>query len=142
MLWSIKKCFQDGTVVNEIISSPKPYIINLKKEKVVSSMTKVHKYDYEHIYPPTFYTDGNGDKFIMPLNIKCHPDTTVDDINWIKPKTKEVVEKNIFKFKSKSDSSVEYIVRQLGDKYKCNCPGFWRAKGKCKHVVELEKLSK
>ena len=48
MLWSIKKRFQDGTVVNEIISSPEPYVINLKKEKVVSSMTKVHKYDYEH----------------------------------------------------------------------------------------------
>lgn len=132
MLWSVRKRFQDGTEINEIISSPSPYVIDIAKEKVVSSMTKVHKYDYEHYLPPTLFTNNDGKKYIMPVGIECHLDTTVDDINWIKPKLKKVIEKvqgSVGEYKTTYDPNKKT--------YKCTCMGFWRSKGNCKHVKAL-----
>ena len=138
MLWSVKKCFQDGTVTDEIISSPEPYVINLKKEKVISSMTSVHKYDYEHIYPPTIYKSHNDNKvYLMPVSIEVHPDTTMDDVNWIKPKLKKEIEHiqgSVGTYKTTYDPNK--------NTYKCTCMGFWRSKGNYKHVKALKEKNK
>jgi hypothetical protein len=137
MLWSIQKQFQDGTVTDEIISSPSPYVINLKKEKVVASMAKVHKYDYEHIYPPTLYIANDGKKYIIPLWIEVHSETTVDDINWTKPKFKKEIE-----HVQGSMGTYKTTYNPNKKTYKCTCMGFWRSKGNCKHVKALKEKNK
>jgi hypothetical protein len=137
MLWSVKKRFQDGTVTDEIISSPSPYVVNLAKEKIVASMTKVHKYNYEHIYPPMFYKSHIDSKlYLMPLGIEVHPETTMDDINWTKPKLKKEIEHiqgSVGTYKTTYDPNKKT--------YKCTCMGFWRARmkgGVCKHIKALQ----
>ena len=138
MLWSVKKRFQDGTITDEIISSPSPYVVNLAKEKIVASMTKVHKYNYEHIYPPMFYKSHIDSKlYLMPLGIEVHPETTMDDVNWTKPKLKKEIEHiqgSVGTYKTTYDPNKKT--------YKCTCMGFWRSKGNCKHVKALKEKNK
>ena len=75
---------------------------------------------------------------IMPHGIECHPKTTMNDIVIVDepvvkpPKIKE--EK--WNFMS-SDGKGKYTVRQDMGKLKCNCMGFWKSKGNCKHVKEV-----
>jgi hypothetical protein len=42
----------------------------------------------------------------------------------------------VWNFKS-SDGKGKYQVRQDMGKLKCNCMGFWKSKGNCKHVKEV-----
>jgi hypothetical protein len=133
MLWSVQKRFQDGTETNEIVYSESPYVINLEKEKVVSSMTRVHKYEIEYPYHPTLHTADDGKKYIIPMWTEVHPQTTFDDIKWIKPKEKKVIEKvqgSMGEYKTTYDPNKKT--------YKCTCMGFWRSKGNCKHVKVLK----
>ena len=138
MLWSVKKRFKDGTETNDIVSAPSPYVVNLKKEKVVASMTSVHKYNFEHIYPPTFYKSHEDNKlYLMPLGIEVHPETTMDDINWTRPKLKKEIEHiqgSVGTYKTTYDPNKKT--------YKCTCMGFWRSKGNCKHVKALKEKNK
>jgi hypothetical protein len=137
MLWAVKKIFDDGTVTDEIISSPEPYVINVKKDKVRTGAVSIHKYDYEHIYPPTLFVDSKGKKFILPLWIEVHPDTTVDDVNWTRPKLKKEIERvqgSMGVYKTTYDPNKKT--------YKCTCMGFWRSKGNCKHVKSLKEKNK
>jgi len=137
MLWSVRKRFQDGTETNEIVNAPSPYVVNITKEKVIASMTSVHKYDYEHIYPPTFYKSHDGKHYLMPLGIEVHPETTMDDVNWTKPKLKKEIEHI-------QGSTGVYKTTYDPNKntYKCSCMGFWRSKGNCKHVKALKEKNK
>jgi hypothetical protein len=44
----------------------------------------------------------------------------------------------IYKFKS-SSSDLEYTTKKFGDKYSCNCPGYWRSHSReCKHIKEVK----
>ena len=98
------------------------------------------KYTYEHYsLPPTLVVLA-GQKYIMPTWQKVHPETTLADIEWIKPVKIEVpVEKNTWTFESSSDPGHFYTVKQSGLKYSCNCPGVWRSKiRKCKHILKVE----
>jgi len=115
---------------------------------LVSHASRLFKYTYEHPqFPPTLTVLG-GQKYIMPTWQKVHPETTLADIEWIKPEkpVEAPVEKNTWKFESSSDPGHFYTVRQSGLKLTCNCSGFWRAKDRdkgCKHVQEVRKqLSK
>jgi hypothetical protein len=81
---------------------------------------------------------------MVPAWIEVLPETTINDIEWIKPEIKKsVIEKQepqTWKFESKSDPGSFYVVRQVGITFKCNCPGVWRSKDrKCKHIKEVEK---
>lgn len=93
------------------------------------------KYNYIHpLLPPhLFISPISGDKYIIPTWIKVDPQTTLDDINWIKPTIKvdntqyEVIGSTGEKYITKFDSGRR--------KWTCTCPGSWRAKdGKCKHI--------
>jgi uncharacterized protein (DUF427 family) len=138
MLWSVRKRFQDGTVTDEIISSPSPYVVNITNEKIVASMTKIHKYNYEHIYPPMFYkSHTDGKLYLMPVGIEVHPETTMDDVIWTKPKLKKEIEHiqgSVGIYKTTYDPNKKT--------YKCTCMGFWRSKGNCKHIKALKEKNK
>ena len=101
----------------------------------------VKRFMYEHTHPylcPAL-TTLNGKKYLVPGFKEVDPNTTLDDIKWIKPKKKEkTITPTLFKFKSSSSDST-YTVRKIMDSYQCNCPGYWRAKDReCKHIKEVK----
>ena len=99
------------------------------------------KYKYEHpVMPPTIFKN-NGKTYLMPLWKEVVEGTTVNDINWIKPKPKVKKEPIIETHTSSSRADIEYKTTYYPDsgKFYCNCPGRWRAfDGKCKHIKALE----
>ncbi len=73
----------------------------------------------------------------MPSDIEVHPLTTIDDVNWTKPKLKKEtmkIEGSMGTYKTTYDPNKKT--------YKCTCMGFWRSKGNCKHVKELREKNK
>jgi len=104
---------------------------------------QVFKYTYEHsIMPPSLFTDLDGEKWIVPTWQKVLPETTLNDIKWVKPKKPvEKTERKEWKFESKSDPGHFYLVTQVSDyKVRCTCSGQWRAKDrKCRHMKEVMK---
>ena len=104
---------------------------------------RIFRYTYEHpILPPSLFTGQDGRKFIVPTWQEVLPETTLEDINWVKPKVKkEKPQKDEWLFESKSDPGHFYKVTQVGVTYKCNCPGVWRAKDRqCKHIKEVKNV--
>ena len=114
---------------------------------LISHASRLFKYTHEHSYLPPTLIVLKGQKYIMPSWQKVHPETTYNDIEWVKPtKVEAPVEKNTWKFESSSEKGIFYKVTKQGDKIICNCSGFYRAKDRnkgCKHVQEVRKqLSK
>ena len=76
----------------------------------------------------------------MPWWKEVEPETTLNDINWIKPKIKRrepIVEMHV----SGSNPDIKYKTSYHpgSGNYYCNCPGKWRAHdGRCKHIKLLE----
>lgn len=146
-LWKFYNLNKYGTVRSRIIPWPdnKPFSYNPKGFGWFQGAHRF-KYDHEHIYPPALFTSPiDGQKYIMPGWQKCHPDTQLSDINWIKPVPKVVEHKEEplapteYKFESKSEPGSFYVVRVIGDKVKCNCAGQYRAKDRqCKHMKEVK----
>ena len=100
------------------------------------------KYTYEHpILPPSLFTGRDGKKFIVPAWKEVLPETTLEDINWVKPKPKKVSnEQHEFQFESKSDPGHFYKVTVIGTKVDCTCSGKWRAKDRqCRHMKDVKK---
>tara|TARA_R100000541_G_scaffold13046_2_gene21828 strand:+ start:422 stop:862 length:441 start_codon:yes stop_codon:yes gene_type:complete len=99
------------------------------------------KYEYkDEVFPPTLANIG-GKIYLMPLWKEVDPNTTLNDINWIKPKPKVKQEPIVVMTISSSNVNKTYKTVYYPDsgKFHCNCPGRWRAfDGKCKHIKELE----
>lgn len=139
MLYSIKKVFDNGDVTNEIVSTPPPLSINPKD--ITSSFVEVFKYEVEYHIPPIIFSASDGKKYLMPMNIECHPDTTQSDILYIKPKQKKTIQK----VEGSTGSIYKTIYDPNKKTYKCNCMGFFRARAKggvCKHVKALMEQNK
>ena len=100
------------------------------------------KYEYYHDYMAPQMQVRDGEKLIIPGDLKIHPETTFNDIEWIKPK--KPIEKEEWEVKS-SNGEDTYKVRRRGGEFNCNCGGWWRVKNKdigCRHVQEIrEKLN-
>ena len=70
---------------------------------------------------------------------KVDPNTTLKDIQWIKPKPKVKRQETVIKtFKSGSSDAV-YTTKYYptSGKYFCDCPGSWRSFGNCKHIKQM-----
>ena len=112
---------------------------------LISHAGRCFKYIYEHpSFPPTLFTSPlSNKKYILPTWQEVHPQTTLEDIEWIKPEKIEIpVEKNTWIFESSSEKGIFYKVTKQGDKITCNCSGFWRAKDRnkgCRHCQEVRK---
>ena len=100
------------------------------------------KYEYKgEVLPPTI-ASISGKTYLMPLWKEVDPNTTIDDINWIKPKPKVKQEPIVVMTVSSSNADKTYKTVYYPDsgKFHCNCPSRWRASdGKCKHIKSLEK---
>jgi len=138
MLYNVSITYDNGKTVNEITHSSTPFTINPKQDGIISCKVIVHKYEIEHHLPPTiFISPTNNKKYLIPMWIEVHPDTTYDDVKWIKPKQKKVIEHiegSMGKYKTTYDPNKKT--------YKCTCMGFWRSKGNCKHVKSLRENNK
>ena len=101
---------------------------------------KLFKYDYhEPLLPPCLVVAG-GQKYIVPTWQKVLPETTLEDINWIKPKPKKVDKVDpVVQVNKSSSSDKSYTTKYFPNsgKFHCDCPGTWRTGGNCKHVKEL-----
>ncbi len=98
------------------------------------------KYEYrEPVMSPTILK-LNGKTYLMPLWKEVVEGTTIEDIEWIKPKQKRmdpIIEMNV----SGSNPDIKYKTSYYpsSNNYYCNCPGKWMAKdGRCKHIKALE----
>ena len=99
---------------------------------------RMFRYEYKGVIPPALATIG-GQKYIMPSWQKVDPNTTLKDIQWIKPKPKVKRQETIIKtFKSGSSDAV-YTTKYYptSGKYFCDCPGSWRSFGNCKHIKQM-----
>lgn len=103
------------------------------------------KYQYKGLLRPGIITLASG-TFLVPDWRKVDPNTTLEDIEWIKPKKKVVEKTKVIKheFKSSSSNKVyttkEYHKTGGNISYSCNCFGSVRAKdGKCLHIKSLMK---
>ena len=113
-----------GTLRNRIIHVPddKPFTHGPNYGPIVGS--RVFKYEYTGSISPAL-TLLNGKKYIIPSWREVLPETTLNDIEWIKPKVEAPIpaQSNVWKFRSESNPDVQYIVRQNGSKLSCNWPG-------------------
>jgi len=130
-----------GTFRSRIIYVPdgQPFVHSGKYGPIVSS--RVFKYEYTGGMSPALVS-FNDKKYIIPSWQEVLPETTLNDIEWVKPQVEAPppAQSNVWKFQSESNPDVQYIVRQNGSKLSCNCPGVWRSKiRKCKHIFEIEK---
>jgi hypothetical protein len=101
---------------------------------------KLFKYDYTHPFTPPGLVNLGGKKYIVPTWQKVLPETTLEDINWIKPKPKKVDKVDpVVQVNKSSSSDKSYTTKYFPNsgKFHCDCPGTWRTGGNCKHVKEL-----
>jgi hypothetical protein len=134
MLYHIKYVYDDGRATDEIIHSDKPLVIYPKRDGIKTSKSSIHKYEIESTLPPTIYKSSQDNKvYLVPMWIEVHPQTTYDDVVWIRPKAKKIIEHI-------QGSMGEYKTTYNPNKntYHCSCMGFWRSKGNCKHVKALK----
>ncbi len=111
------------------------------------SGTWAHRHTYE--VPYTNVGKGgivtiDGRTYHTPSWIEVHPETRLEDINWIKPKIKkQVKQKPVIETNVSGSGLGEYTTKYYPEsgKFHCTCPGYWRSGGNCKHVKAMrEKL--
>lgn len=146
-LWKFTNTNKYGTLRSRVIFVPDGKPLSIGKGFGSFVGVRRFKYTHEHMYPPALFISSiDNQKYIVPGWQKVIPETTLNDIEWIKPEPKKAEapqEPKTWKFESSSDPGSFYIVRQVGLTFKCNCPGVWRSKDrKCKHIKEVEKLIK
>lgn len=133
MLYNVNIVYDNGQTTNEIIHSVTPISLYPKRDKIKSAVVSVHKYEVEGSFHPGLLQLDDGKKYIIPKWIEVHPETTYDDVIWIQPKQKKVIEHiqgSVGTYKTMFDPNK--------NKYTCSCMGFWRSKGNCKHVKALK----
>ena len=84
---------QEITYTNRFLKYSESTSYGFKPSKsLVSSGVYVFKYTYEHPQlPPTlFVAPISGKKYIVPIWKEVHPQTTLADIEWIRPIKVEV----------------------------------------------------
>jgi hypothetical protein len=103
-------------------------------------MKKDMKYTIKSAIPPRLYQARDNKIYIMPAWIEVTSDTTMDDIEWIKPvyEPKTITSSAAVWKPELGENKYNTRFDAAANKYFCGCPGFWRAKGECKHVKALK----
>lgn len=147
-LWEFKNLNRYGNFRTRIIHTEKSLGLPGGKFGPIV-FARRFRYKYEHSYMPPSILEINGKTYLMPLWQEVVKGTTINDIEWIKPKPKPVKKREVIKhtFESATSGSIyttrEYHNEDGSIKYTCNCPGVWRSKErKCKHIKSLENGSK
>jgi hypothetical protein len=133
MLYNVNIVYDSGQTTSEIIHSVTPISLYPKRDNIKSAVVSVHKYEVEGSFHPGLLQLDDGKKYIIPKWTEVHPETTYDDIVWIQPKKKKVIEHI-----EGSVGTYKTVYDPNKNTYKCTCMGFWRSKGNCKHVRALK----
>ena len=140
-LWKFTNKNKYGNLRSRIIYKPEGETLSFNPKGFGSFIhVQMFKYEYKHeILPPSLVTLGNN-KFIVPTWQKVNPNTTLKDINWIKPKPKKQKTETVIKSHISGSGLGEYPTKYYPEsgKYHCSCPGYWRSRGNCKHVKEMK----
>lgn len=91
------------------------------------------------IFPPSIVTTLTC-TYVVPGWVKIPSDTKLSDIKWEKQEISKAILNNKWTFESAS-SNATYVVEKLGFKFKCSCPGYFRAKDRekgCKHIQQVK----
>jgi len=106
---------------------------------------KRFKYEFRHAYMPPTIFKNNGKTYLMPLWQEVIDGTTLDDVDWIRPKpvlsnkSKQTPITTIHTSKSNADKTYKTTYYPETKKYQCSCPGSFRAFDKrCLHIKEME----
>jgi len=102
-------------------------------------MVDKEKIIYKGTISPHFYTDKNGDNYLVPSWQKVPSEVNIsnweDYITWDKP---TFISEVVSRVESSSTKGIFYEVIKSGTMYTCTCPGFKMAKsGKCKHIKSI-----
>jgi len=101
------------------------------------------KYKHTHpIYPPMIWKH-EGKTYLMPKWKEVMEGTTLNDVEWVKPKPKVKKQPVVKTFKSSSSDEI-YTTKYYPEsgKYHCTCKGAWRSYGNCKHIQQMKKETK
>lgn len=145
-LWKFTNKNKHGNLRSRIIYRPdgEPFGFN---PKGFGSFVNVQmfRYEYKHeVIPPGLFVDQEGQKYIVPTWQKVDPNTTLKDIEWVKPKPKKQRAKTVIETHISGSGLGEYTTKYYPEsgKYHCSCPGYWRSKGNCKHVKQMRNEQK
>lgn len=146
-LWKFTHKNKYGNLRSRIIYRPKNKPFSFGPGFGNSVFVSKFKYEYTGIYPPHLYEARDGNTYILPSWQKVDSNTTLNDIEWIKPefksKNKFIPEQeeipNSWEFKSSSSDATYVVSFTKKGNLKCTCPGTWRAKDRrCKHIKQVE----
>jgi hypothetical protein len=139
-LWKFTNLNKYGNSRTRIIHRPNGKAFGFNPHGLGSFVNvQMFKYEYKHdILPPTL-TVLNGQKYIVPTWQKVDPNTTLNDIQWIKPKPKVKRKETVIKTFKSGSSDMTYTTKYYptSGKYFCDCPGSWRSFGNCKHIKQM-----
>lgn len=140
-LWKFTNKNKYGTLRSRIIHRPDGEAFSFNPKGFGSFVhVQMFKYEYKHEIIPPHLLELNGKKYIMPSWQEVDPNTTLKDINWIKPKPKKQRAKTVIKTHISGSGLGEYTTKYYPEsgKYHCSCPGYWRSRGNCKHVKQMK----
>ena len=86
MLYEVYKQFKNNTITHEIVYSKGAY--SSVEQDIICCNVNLFKYEYkDRVLPPTLFITSSGKKYIVPSWHEVHPETTLKDIELIKPKS-------------------------------------------------------
>jgi len=98
---------------------------------------RLFKYDIESHQTPSL-AKISGKTYLMPAWQEVIEGTTLNDINWIKPKPKKKLETIIVEtLSSKGDKTYKTRFYPDTGNFTCTCPGTWMSNNNCKHIKKL-----
>lgn len=139
-LWKFTNLNKYGNHRSRIIYKPDGEAFGFNPKGFGSFINvQMFKYEYKHEVIPPGLIESNGKKYIVPTWKEVDPNTTLKDIEWIKPKPKVKRSKTVIKTFSSGSSDATYTTKYYPDsgKFFCDCPGSWRSYGNCKHIKQM-----
>ena len=138
-LWKFTNLNKHGNLRSRIVYRPDGEAFSFNPKGFGPFVNvRMFRYEYKGAIPPSLAT-FSGQTYIVPSWQKVDPNTTLKDINWIKPKPKKQRAKTIIKTHISGSGLGEYTTKYYPEsgKFHCTCPGYWRSGGNCKHVKQM-----
>ena len=138
-LWKFTNLNKHGNLRSRIVYRPDGEAFSFNP-KGFGPYVNVRRFQYEvegGNIPPSILK-LNGKTYIMPIWKQVEPETTINDIKWIKPKPKRKFETIVVETPSSKGDKI-YKTRFYPDSgnYTCTCPGTWMSNNNCKHIKKL-----
>ena len=140
-LWEFKAPNKHGMMRTRIIHTEGS--LNTSPKFGSPQIARRFKYKYTHPVLPPMIWKNEGKTYLMPKWKEVLDGTTLDDVEWIKPKPPQTKQPVVKTFKSGSSDEI-YTTKYYPEtgRYHCTCKGAWRTWGNCKHIQQMRKENK